>query len=628
MEEVDEEPALLMTQIQVSSNPAPTELAPPHADPAPLELAPLHIAEPRAQALLIIDDDGDRLEGWYLGTGATNHMTGRCDVFAELDRAVVGTVKFGDGSLVDIRGCGTVIFTGENGEHKALSGVYYIPQLRNSILSIGQIDESGSRVLMEDGVLRIWDRQRRLLAKVKRGRNRLYVLHLKVAHPICLAARHDDDAWRWHDRFGHINFNSLEKMSRQGLVRGLPWLEHVEQLCDTCVVTKHRRAAFPKQSKYCAQEPLGLVHGDLYGPITSATPGGRRHFLLLVDDATRYVWVVLLTAKSGAPDAIKRIQAAAELQSGRRLRVFRTDNGGEFTSLEFAAYCVDQGMQRHFSAPYAPQQNGVIERRNQSVVSMARALLKQRSMPAEFWGEAVTTAVFLLNRSPTKSLVGKTPYEAWHGRKPAVQFLRTFGCLAYVKEQGHLRKLDDRNTPVVFIGYEEGMKAYRFLDPMTRRVRIARDVVFDEDRGWNWAAENCDNEHPSSDFTIEYTFTHVAAAATPMPSDGGDESVQQAQGARTPSPPAPASPMPTVATPSTPTATSPTPEFVSPPANDSARLDAAHDDTPVRYRTVDNLIGEGATPPGFALRELDDAKLHMASTDEPCSYAEAERDEA
>jgi hypothetical protein len=97
-------------------------------------------------------------------------------------------------------------------------------------------------------------------------------------------------------------------------------------------------------------------------------------------------------------------------------------------------------------------------------------------MLAEFWGEAVSTAVFLLNRAPTKSLAGMTPYEAWHGRKPAVHYLRTFGCLAYVKEQGNLRKLDEHSSPAVFIGYEEGVKAYRLLDPVTRRIRIARHL--------------------------------------------------------------------------------------------------------------------------------------------------------
>jgi IS30 family transposase len=158
-------------------------------------------------------------------------------------------------------------------------------------------------------------------------------------------------------------------------------------------------------------------------------------------------------------DAIRRAQAAAEVNCGRKLCMLRTDNGGEFTVAKFMSYCADEGVQRHYSTAYNPQQNGVIERRNQTVVGMARALLKQRGMPAIFWGEVVVTAIYILNRSPTKALNGRTPYEAWHGRKPAVSHLRVFGCLVFGKELGHIDKLDDRSTPGLFIGYAEGSKA-------------------------------------------------------------------------------------------------------------------------------------------------------------------------
>jgi transposase InsO family protein len=151
-------------------------------------------------------------------------------------------------------------------------------------------------------------------------------------------------------------------MGRLEMVRGLPPISHAEQFCDTCVLAKHRRGAFLKQSKYRADKALELVHGDLYGPVKPATPSGRRYFLLLVDDATRYMWVVLLIAKSAVSSVIKCIQAATEKEYGCKLRVLRTDNGGEFTTAEFAAYCADEGVTRHFSAPYTLQQNRVVER--------------------------------------------------------------------------------------------------------------------------------------------------------------------------------------------------------------------------------------------------------------------------
>jgi hypothetical protein len=164
-------------------------------------------------------------------------------------------------------------------------------------------------------------------------------------------------------------------------------------------------------------------------------------------------------------------------------------------SVAFEEYCAEHGIERQKTTPYTPQQNGVVERRNQIIVTMARSLLKSRNMPTMFWGEAVATAVFLLNRAPTKAVDGMTPYEAWHGRRPDVSFLRTFGCVAYVKAtKPHLKKLDDHGTPVVFIGYERGTKVWRFYDPVTHHAVVSRDVVFDEPTSWSWKDEGEDLE--------------------------------------------------------------------------------------------------------------------------------------
>jgi hypothetical protein len=126
--------------------------------------------------------------------------------------------------------------------------------------------------------------------------------------------QHDDEAWRWHARYGHIYFDSLHQLGRQDMVRGLPWLEHVEQLYDTYITMNHRRAPFQAKAKYCTDDVLDLVHSDLCSPITPATPSRRRYFLLLVDDASRFTLLVSLAAKSDAA-AIKKFQAATEVQS-------------------------------------------------------------------------------------------------------------------------------------------------------------------------------------------------------------------------------------------------------------------------------------------------------------------------
>jgi transposase InsO family protein len=360
-------------------------------------------------------------------------------------------------------------------------------------------------VEIKDRVMRIWDLHHRLLAKVTRGTNRLYVLNLQVAQPLCLAARRDDEVW--HEWFGHLHLEVLKRLSAKGMIRDLPNFDHVEQFCDVCMLMKRRRLPFLQQSSFQAKEWLELVHGYLRGPVTPATPRGRRYVLLLVDDLSHYMWVVVLESKGETPNAIRRAQAAAEAECDRKLCVLRTNNDGEFTAAEFASCYVDEGVQDHYSAPYSPQQNSVVERHNQTVVGMAQTLLKQREIPAVFWGEAGVMAVYILNRSPTKALNSRTPYEAWHGRKSGVSHLQVFGCLAFGKELGHIGKLNDRSTLRVFIGYAEDSNAYCILDPGTQRVCTTHNVVFDEGRGWVRDKMVDDGSTPTyNNFTVS-TFT-------------------------------------------------------------------------------------------------------------------------
>jgi hypothetical protein len=202
-----EEPALLLAHASIELPPAASAAA-----------ALLHLDEPRAHAFLGDASNNDKTDGWCLDTGATHHMTGRREFFTDLDSSVRGSVKFGDASSVEIKGVGSVIFTAESGEHRLLTGVYYIPALRNSIISLGQLDENGSGVEVKDGVMRIWDRHCCLLAKVNRGANRLYVLNVQMAQPLCLAAHRDDEAWQWHERFGHLHFEALKRLSAKEMV--------------------------------------------------------------------------------------------------------------------------------------------------------------------------------------------------------------------------------------------------------------------------------------------------------------------------------------------------------------------------------------------------------------------------
>jgi hypothetical protein len=131
-----------------------------------------------------------------------------------------------------------------------------------------------------------------------------------------------------------------------------------------CLAGKHRRASFPQQAEFRAKELLELVHGDLCSPITPATPSGSKYFLLLVDDHNYFMWLRMLRSKDQAAGVIKQYQQIAEAETGWKLKAFRTDDGEEFTSVEFSEYCVEQGVRRQLTTPYSPQQNDVVEHRN------------------------------------------------------------------------------------------------------------------------------------------------------------------------------------------------------------------------------------------------------------------------
>ncbi|GJR53335.1 retrovirus-related pol polyprotein from transposon TNT 1-94 [Tanacetum coccineum] len=163
----------------------------------------------------------------------------------------------------------------------------------------------------------------------------------------------------------------------------------------------------------------------------------------------------------------------AEKQSGNYLKVLKTDRGGEFLSKEFSDFCFEHGIKRELTAPYTPEQNGVAERKNRTVVEMARSMLKSKGLPNSFWVEGVTSAVYLLNLSPTKAVWNQTPYEAWSGNKPFVSHLRVFGCLCYALQTTQKHKLADKSKKFIFVGYCIQSKAYRLYDPTSETIVVS-----------------------------------------------------------------------------------------------------------------------------------------------------------
>jgi hypothetical protein len=231
------------------------------------------------------------------------------------------------------------------------------------------------------------------------------------------------------------------------------------------------------------------------------------------------------------------------------------------------------------------------------VVATTKSMLKAKGLPGWFWGEVVNAAVYVLKRCSTKSVDGMTPFEAWHGRKPMVDHLRMFGCILYVwNTTAHLRKLEDRGHKMIFVGYESGSKAYRAYDPIAKHVHVTHDVVFDEQAQWEWGLGGDDGKLGGGNdvFTVEYT---TMGPMAPM-AYGADEA------------PTEESPLPAGAN-----------DTKVDDDIDDKNLDADHDDdAPLRFRSMSDIL---ATP-GFTPCALVAEELHVVSSDEPTSFAEAE----
>ena len=166
---------------------------------------------------------------------------------------------------------------------------------------------------------------------------------------------------------------------------------------------------FAKQSVSRAVKPLELVHSDICGPIKPSSLGKSSYFVLFIDEYSRKTWIYFLKNKSEAFDSFKRFKALVEKESGYVIKALRTYRGGEFTSNELNKYCEEHGIRRPLTIPRTPQQNDVAERKNKTILNMARSMLKNKKLPKEFWVEAVACAIYLSSRSPTKSLKNVTP---------------------------------------------------------------------------------------------------------------------------------------------------------------------------------------------------------------------------
>ena len=256
---------------------------------------------------------------------------------------------------------------------------------------------------------------------------------------------------------------------------------------------------------HTSQKPFEYAHSDLWGPARTMTHGGGQYFLTIIDDYSRRVWIYILKNKSDTFEKFKEWYVLIENRMETKLKTLRTDNGLEFLSEQFNKFCRKHGIQRHKTVARTPQQNGLAERMNRTILERVRCMLLGANLPKSFWGEAATAAAYLINRCPSSAIDFKTPMELWSGKPADYSNLRVFGALAYahVKQD----KLEAWAIRCAFIGYPDGVKGYKLwrMEPGEPKCIISRDVTFDESR---MAAGNA-NQSDSKCKKYDQEGTHV-----------------------------------------------------------------------------------------------------------------------
>lgn len=433
-----------------------------------------------------------RSDAWFVDSRCSNHMCGDKGIFSELDTNFTHHVKLGNNHKLNVAGKSVVELV-LKGVSYAISDVYYVPELRNNLLSVGQLQEKGLDVLFKGGEKKtcsIFHPTKGKIAESIMSANRMYVLIAETCgneEEKCLQIDVSDKTELWHHRYGHLSYKGLLTLHNKEMVVGLPEIQQVKATCEACVKGKQHRVPFSKQSAWRATEKLQLIHSDLCGPITPSSNSQKRYLICFIDDFSRKTWIYFALEKSEALHHFKLFKEFVEKQTGMFIKCLRTDRGGEYNSGEFKEFCDKNGIKRQLTTAYTPQQNGVAERKNRTIMNMVRTVLREKEIPRSFWPEAVQWANHVLNRSPTVAVKDKTPEEAWSDKKPSIEHFKIFGCVGHVHVSDVKRtKLDDKSVKCVLLGYNSESKAFKMYDPMEKRIHISRDVIFEEEKKWAW----------------------------------------------------------------------------------------------------------------------------------------------
>ena len=425
---------------------------------------------------------------WLIDSGASSHMTYERGILADYHEfELPEKVGLGDGSTVDAVGTGKVYIqvrstiSSDRYNRFCIENVLLVPKLACNLFSVRAAASHGHSVKFSK--TKCWIRNPKgKLCAIGTLTDRLY--HLECTfEQASLASSEVRQIDLWHQRLGHLNRQYISKLMEKQMVTGvkIPKSEYLS-FCEGCLEGKMHRSPCKSVGAIRSQRKLELVHSDVCGPMSVDSLGGHQYFVTFIDDYSRSCAVYLLKQKSEVFQKFKEFEAAVTNASGNSIGALRSDNGGEYLSTEFVEYLKTKGIRHELTVPNTPEQNGVSERMNRTLLESARSMLSHAGLQSHFWAEAVVTAAYVRNRSPTSALSENvTPYHKWYGRKPDLEHLRVFGCAAYAHvPDAQRQKLDKKAKKFRFVGYSIQSKGYRLFDECTKRVFVRKDVVFNE----------------------------------------------------------------------------------------------------------------------------------------------------
>eukprot|EP00253_Pinus_taeda_P013261 PITA_13261 len=332
------------------------------------------------------------------------------------------------------------------------------------------------------------------------------------------------DAPLWNHRLRHMSEKRMKILHSRNL---LPGLKNVDlDFCENCIYGKQKRVRFVRVGKEKKSEKIELVHTDVWGPAQVSSLGGFHYYVTFIDDATRKTWIYCIKNKSDVFDTFKKWKYLVEIETRKKLKYLRSENGGEYCSNDFDRYYSKCGIHREKIIPRTPQENGVLERMNRTTMERTRCMRLHAGFPLQFWADAVDIVVYLRNRGPSSSLDGGVPEEAWTGKKLNYSFLKPFGCEAFV----HINKenrtnLETKSKKCTFIGYGVNDFGYRLYDYENHKIIRSKDVIFNEKVWYKNQLQEKKHEKENKEYIVLDEITEIVK----VPENNNNQRPQQQQ---------------------------------------------------------------------------------------------------